>query len=204
VPADEHMIEELIMPMQADPDIAACYGRQLPRPAAGPLERFARKFNYPAESQLKTKDDIEKLGLKTFFCSNSCAAYQRSIFERLGGFKDSVGTNEDMLFAAIATTAGYGLYYAADAKVFHSHNYSVIEKIKRYFAIGRFFADNDWILKSAGLKNYGGTMLKAGIKTFWAQQTPQYIPALLAEFVIKACACTIGKYYQLLLHSICR
>ncbi len=40
IPADEHMIAELIKPMQADPNIAISYGRQLPRPNAQPLERF--------------------------------------------------------------------------------------------------------------------------------------------------------------------
>lgn len=37
IPADEHMIEELIKPMRANPNIAICYGRQLPRPNARPL-----------------------------------------------------------------------------------------------------------------------------------------------------------------------
>ncbi|MDO8302410.1 MAG: glycosyltransferase family 2 protein [Sedimentisphaerales bacterium] len=201
LPADADMIAELIKPMQADPNIAVCYGRQVPYPDADPLEMFAREFNYPAHSMLKTKSDLSKLGIKTFFCSNSCAAYRRSIFEKLGGFKDGVGTNEDMLFAAKAIMAGYGVYYAADAKVFHSHDRSIMEKFKRYFNIGKFFADNDWILKSAGLKNYGSTMLKTGIKTFWAKRMPQCILAMLAEFAVKACACTIGKYYQLLFHK---
>ncbi|HUT44053.1 MAG TPA: glycosyltransferase family A protein, partial [Desulfobacterales bacterium] len=36
MPVDEYMIAELIKPMQADSNIAICYGRQLPGANAGP------------------------------------------------------------------------------------------------------------------------------------------------------------------------
>ena len=45
-----------------------------------------RNFNYPEQSKIKTKADLETLGIKTFFCSNVCAAYNRKIFDELGGF----------------------------------------------------------------------------------------------------------------------
>jgi len=198
IPADEYMIAELIRPMQDEANIAICYGRQLPKPSARPLERFARQFNYPAESILKTRNDIETLGLKTFFCSNSCSAVRRSVFNELGGFKNDVIVNEDMLFAAKAILQGYSVYYSAKAKVYHSHSYSLPQTFKRYFNIGRFFADNKGIFKRAGLKSYSGDMLKAGIKTFWEKRMPHYIAALLIEFTVKAIACKLGWYYQLL------
>lgn len=201
VPADEHTIAELIRPMQADLNIAICYGRQLVRPNAHPLERFYREFNYPRQSILKTKNDIDTLGLKAFFCSNCCSAIRRSIFNKLGGFKNNVIVNEDMLFAAKAITAGYTVYYAAEAKVYHSHPHSLPQTFKRYFNIGRFFADNKWILKHAGLKSYSSDMLKAGIKTFWEKRSLHNIAILLIEFAVKAVACKLGWYYQLLFRS---
>jgi rhamnosyltransferase len=201
VPADEHTIAELIKPMQADLNIAICYGRQLVRPNAHPLERFYREFNYPRQSILKTKNDIDTLGLKAFFCSNCCSAIRRSIFNKLGGFKNNVIVNEDMLFAAKAITAGYAVYYAAEAKVYHSHPHSLPQTFKRYFNIGRFFADNKWILKHAGLKSYSSDTLKAGIKTFWEKRSLHNIAILLIEFAVKAVACKLGWYYQLLFRS---
>jgi len=198
IPADEYMIAELIKPMQADTNIAICYGRQLHGPNARTLERFAREFNYPAKSILKTKNDIETFALKTFFCSNSCSAIRRSVFNKLGGFENNVIVNEDMLFAAQAILEGYSVYYAADAKVYHSHAYSLLQTFRRYFNIGRFFANNRWLLKYAGLKRYGGGMLKSGVKTFWKKRMPHYIIALLTEFTVKAIACKLGWYYQLL------
>jgi len=196
MPVDEYMIAELIKPMQADANIAICYGRQLPRPNAGPLERFAREFSYPPQSILKTKNHIDILGLKAFFCSNCCSAVRRSTFDELGGFKNNVIVNEDMLFAANAILKGYFVYYTATAKVYHSHAYSLHEIFKHYFKIGRFFADNKWLLEITGLKRYGGEMLKSGVKTFWQKRALHYIAAFLTELAVKAVACKLGWYYQ--------
>lgn len=201
IPADEHMIAELIKPMQADPNIALCYGRQLPGPNAGYLERFAREFNYPPQSILKTKKDIGVLGLKTFFCSNSCSAVRRSTFNKLGGFKNNVIVNEDMFFAAKAIYAGYAVYYNAESKVYHSHHYSLPQIFKRYFNIGRFFADNRWLLQQAGVKSYGLEMLKAGVRTFWQKRAPHYVVAFLIQLMIKGIVYKLGYYYQLLFNK---
>ncbi len=201
IPANEYMIAELIKPMQANPNIAICYGRQLPRPNARPLERLAREFNYPSQPALKTKNDTKTLGLKTFFCSNSCSAIRCSTFNELGGFENNVIVNEDMLFAAKAILEGYSVYYAADAKVYHSHAYSLLQTFRRCFNIGRFFADNRWLLKHAGLKRYGYGMFRSGVKTFWQKRMPHYIAALLVELTVKAAACKLGWYYQLLFYD---
>jgi len=201
IPVDEQMIAELIKPMQTDPSIAICYGRQLPRANARPLERFFREFNYPPQSILKTKDSIPILGLKTFFCSNSCSVIRRSIFNKLGGFKNNVIVNEDMLFAAKAILAGYAVYYNAEAKVYHSHSYSLPGIYKRYFNIGRFFADNKWLLRYGGIKHYGGNIVKSGTATFWKEKKPHCIVALLAELAIKTIAYKLGWYYQFLLRN---
>ena len=200
-PFDEHMIDKLIKPMQANANIAICYGRQLPRPSAGPLERFAREFSYPAKSILKTKNDIEALGLKTFFCSNCCSAVRRSIFNKLGGFENNVIVNEDMQFAARAVFKGYFVYYSAEAKVYHSHKYRLYKIFNRYFNIGRFFANNRWLLKHISLKHYSSEMLKVGIKEFWKKRMPHYIAAFLIEFSVKAVACKLGWYYQLFFYK---
>lgn len=201
IPVDEHMVAELISPLRDNHNIALCYGRQLPRQQAGPLESFAREFNYPARSVLKTRDDIDKLGLKTFFCSDSCSAIRCSIFKKLGGFKNNVIVNEDMLFAAKAILQDYSVYYSATAKVYHSHPFNLAQTLKRYFNIGRFFADNRWLLKQAGLKRYGSGMIKVGIKTFWQKRKPHYIAALLVEFIVKVVAYKLGWYYQPLSHK---
>ena len=44
----------------------------------------------------------------------------------------------------------YKIAYIADAMVKHSHNYSLIEEFKRYFDIGVFHADQQWIRNNFG------------------------------------------------------
>ena len=45
------------------------------------LEAYTRGFNYPRESDIKDYGDLPELGLKTFFCSNVCAMYDRKTYE---------------------------------------------------------------------------------------------------------------------------
>jgi rhamnosyltransferase len=200
IPANKHMLAELIKPMKTDPSIAICYGRQLPKPDATPLERFAREFSYPAESILKTSADIKTLGIRTFFCSDSCSAMRRAIFEEVGGFEGSVSTNEDMLFAARAMRAGYGVYYCAQAQVYHSHNFSFSDVFKRYWRIGIFFARFGGEL--TGAAGEGTKMFNAGIKRFWQQRQFYWLSVFIAQTIIKVLACYSGKIYGLIRYRL--
>ena len=123
VPADERTVENLLRPFR-DPEIGAVYGRQLPDKNCRLIERYTRSFNYPEKSMKKNGEDLPKLGIKTFFCSNVCAAYRKSVYEKMGGFVYPSIFNEDMIMAGSMIKAGYGVFYAADARVIHSHNYT--------------------------------------------------------------------------------
>ena len=124
----EHLVEKFSLP-----HVKAAYARQLPRDDCRTLERFTRGFNYPEESDIKDAGDLPKLGVKTFFCSNVCAMYDRRTYEELGGFVESTLFNEDMIYAGHLVQAGYAIAYAADAKILHSHNYSCMEQFHRNF-----------------------------------------------------------------------
>ena len=87
IPANEYVIEELVHPF-ADEKIAATYGRQLPNADCRIIERYTRAFNYPEESKVKSIADLETMGIKTYFCSDVCAAYRKSVYESLGGFEE--------------------------------------------------------------------------------------------------------------------
>ena len=130
VPADRQFLENLVRPLEQE-DVAVVTGRQLPKEDATPMERLVRTFNYPAESHIRSEADVEKMGIKAFFSSDVCAAYRRRIYEELGGFEYPLKTNEDMFFAARAIRNGYRVAYAADARVFHSHNFSLKEQYRR-------------------------------------------------------------------------
>lgn len=135
MPADERLIENLLRGFSGE-KIGIAYGRQLAREGADILEKMARLHNYPPEGRIQTRADVERLGIKTYFCSDVCAMYDRKLYERLGGFVHPTIFNEDMIMAFRVIQAGYGVCYAADAKVVHSHSYTCMQQFHRNFDLG--------------------------------------------------------------------
>lgn len=132
IPADEFLIENFLNAFE-NSDVSAVYARQLSDEKKNPIEYFTRQFNYPEKSYKKNISDLPKLGIKTFFCSNVCSAYKRSDYNQQGGFIRKTIFNEDMIMASKLIMAGKSIYYLAEAKVYHSHNYTAKEQFKRNF-----------------------------------------------------------------------
>ncbi|MCR5031246.1 MAG: glycosyltransferase family 2 protein [Lachnospiraceae bacterium] len=141
VPYDNQLIDGLLGGF-SKPLIAVTYARQLANPGAAPLEQFTRIFNYPEESRVKSREDLPKLGIKTYFCSNVCAMYKRSVYDELGGFIQKTIFNEDMIYASRVIGAGYEIGYMATARVYHSHNYTALQQFHRNFDLGVSQADH--------------------------------------------------------------
>ena len=80
LPADRKVIGNLVCAVSENPGAGAAYARQLPRADCRFLERYTRSFNYPEQSSVKSLADIDKYGIKTYFCSNVCAAYDKGIY----------------------------------------------------------------------------------------------------------------------------
>ena len=106
VPVDSFLLEKLSETLKEHSDAVAAYARQIPDQNCGLLEKYTRVFNYPPKSQIKSQKDLPKLGIKTYFCSNVCAAYRRGVYLELGGFPHPVIFNEDLIFAAGAVRSG--------------------------------------------------------------------------------------------------
>lgn len=157
VPADERLLEHLVKNLNGA--VAVAYARQLPARDCNEMERFMRRFNYPAQSRIKTKDDIQELGIKTYFCSNVCAAYRRYIYTELGGFISHTIFNEDMIYAAKAIQEGYAVAYEAEAKVVHSHNYSNMQQLRRNFDLGVSQADHPEVFANVVSESEGKKMV---------------------------------------------
>ena len=142
VPCRKDLLSSLIAPLCRDERIGAVYARQKPKKGSSEIEKYTREYNYPAESHVRFSEDIDKYGIKTFYCSNVCAAYRKSSYAAAGGFPEKAIFNEDMIAARRILEAGYGIAYAADAEVYHSHDYSPAEQFHRNFDIGVSHADN--------------------------------------------------------------
>lgn len=195
LPADERLVEELIVPLR-DERVAVAYARQLAEEDSTEAEKYARSFNYPEQSAVKTKADLERLGIKTFFCSNVCAAYSRRIFDALGGFVRHTIFNEDMIYAAKAVEAGYGIAYAAGAKVYHSHNYSCMEQFHRNFDLGVSQAEHPEVFAAYPSESEGTRLVRQTVRHLWENGRKGQIPYVIVQSGFKYIGYLLGKNYR--------
>ena len=154
--ANENTLKELCSVFLENNSVGATYARQLPHDGADILSAHARSFNYPAKSKLKSMNDAPELGIKTCFMSDSCAAYRGRSLEKVKGFPENVIGSEDAYVGAKIILAGEQIYYNANAEVYHSHNYSLLEEFKRYFDVGVFYGRERWIKEAFGDANKEG------------------------------------------------
>jgi rhamnosyltransferase len=204
MPDHPEMLERLMAPMMADGRIACSYARQVPRAEAGVLERLTRAHLYPERPEVKWKSDLSRLGLRTFFCSNVCAAYRRDVFEQLGRFPSPVLFNEDLFFAAKCVLADYGVAYASDARVVHSHNYTIGQQFRRYFDNGVSMRGNDMVYAWSGVGRSGSGMVLTVARELIRMRRMRYIPRLLVESAAKFAGYQLGKRHRLLPAALCR
>lgn len=191
IPADERLITELIKPFE-DKDVYVSYARQLPKKNCKYVERYVRSFNYPPYDIVKTKEDFDKIGIKTIFCSDVCAAYRRSGHIELGGFLKA-DFNEDMIFAYKAVMAGKKVYYASKAMVNHSHNYTYIQQFKRNVEIGKSQKTFDYIFGKLKSEDEGIKMIKNVTKHLLKTGKWYLIPDLIFSSGFKFIGYRIGK-----------
>ena len=195
IPADAFLVERLLSQLAGE-KVAAAYARQLPGRDSGEVERYVRQFNYPEQSRVKTKEDLPELGIKTFFCSNVCAAYDRKVFDALGGFVGRAIFNEDMLFAAKAVEAGYGIAYAADAKVYHSHDYTHRQQFHRNFDLGVSQADHPEVFAKYPSESEGIRLVKSMVKYLGKKGKWNKIPYVILQSGFKYAGYLCGKHYR--------
>lgn len=159
---DKNWLYELTKDITKSGNIVAAYSRQLPNNCG--IERYTREKNYPNYSFIVSKDDINRLGLKTFFFSDASSAIRRDIFIELNGYdRKNLPTNEDMYIAYKIIMAGYRIKYCANSVVYHSHNFSLKEIYNRYKLTGMFFKQN-YYLDNYGTNKAGGSLAKYVLK----------------------------------------
>ena len=202
MPKDDRLIEKLVEPLQGE--VAVAYARQLPREDSTPVESYTREFNYPAKSRIKSAADLDSLGIKTFFCSNVCAMYDRRTYEELGGFVESTLFNEDMIYAGHLVQAGYAIAYAADAKVVHSHNYGCLAQLHRNFDLGVSQAQHPEIFDAYPSEGEGIRMVKKSASYVCKIHKPWLLVTLFFQSGFKYVGYFLGKRYKSLPDSVIR
>lgn len=181
---DNEFVFKLINPI-VDGEAQATYARQLTKYDS--IEKYTREHNYPAKSFVVSKDDLGRLGLKTFFFSDAAGAVETKTFKKLGGYDGKkLPISEDMYFAHKLIMAGGKIKYVAEAKVYHSHNFTFKELYERYKLTGEFMKMNPEIAKY-GVNNAGGGMAKYILKRALKEKNwgviCRYIPDMAVRFL---------------------
>lgn len=176
-----------------DPTVGAAFGRQLPRPGAGPIEAHARLFNYGDRSGLRTIADRERLGFKSIFISNSFAAYRSTALSAVGGFPKDVIFGEDTVVAAKLLLSGWKIAYVAEAKAYHSHAYSLRQEFQRYFDIGVLHAREAWLTREfGGVSSEGKRFVHSELSYLW-RTCKWLIPSALLRTILKWIGYRMGR-----------
>lgn len=184
--------------------VGAVYARQLPCRDCHALERYIREFNYPEKTEFRTLADIPARGIKTFCNSNVCAAYRRSVFDRLGGFEQRVIFNEDMLFGAKAILQGYGIVYLAETGVYHSHNLGLADQFQRNFDNGVSQAEHPEVFRTVSSEKEGMKLVNYCMSRMRKDGRWYLAPYFLLNCAFRYAGFFLGKRYQKLPASLVR
>lgn len=214
MPADQYMIEKLTAHLRdgltggnsetaarQEAVVAAAYGRQLPGEESCEWEKVSRNFNYPGESRVKTAQDLAAMGIKTFFCSNVCAAYRRDLYDKLGGFVRHTIFNEDMIYAAGAIRAGYGVAYEAEARVLHSHNYTNMQQMRRNFDLGVSQAQHPEIFAAVPSEAEGKKLVREVFRQLKRKGRLYRFPGFCVQCGFRYVGYRLGRNYRRLPES---
>jgi len=196
LPYDDTAIERLVESFH-DIDVAASYGRQLPYESTSLFGKHLRDFNYTSVSYKRTMEDTKVYGIKTAFLSDSFAAYKKSVLEELGWFKDGLILGEDTYVGAKVIMAGHSIYYNAEAQVYHSHSYTLLEEFRRYFDIGVFHKNESWILDTFGkAEGEGMKYVKSELKFLMHHNAYVKIPEFFMRNGLKYIGYKLGQRYN--------
>jgi rhamnosyltransferase len=199
LPKDHTLFSELLKPF-ADPSVAATYAKQLPRHGAGTLEQLDRTFKYPDYPIIQSKETLEFLGARTYFLSNSCAAYRMSVFRELGGFPDTEIMAEDATYAYKLINNGYKIVYTPSAEVYHSHDYSLIQNFKRYFDTGVYRSTSELAKSDISKKDVGqgSQYVRYCIREIISRKEYLLLINLLANTIFSFLGYVLGKNYVII------
>jgi len=140
LPANRQWLQEMVSAADSSPEVAGAFGRHLPYPEASPYMKRDLKLHFDHFLQWPTVMGIEdperyarEAGYRqvVHFFSDNNACLRRSVWEKIP-YPD-VDFAEDQLWAKQAVESGFKRAYADKAAVYHSHDYSVWDTLRRSF-----------------------------------------------------------------------
>lgn len=195
--ADRDALKLLVAPLLLREQVACAYGRQLPGKNANPIAAHLRLFNYPPESSVRNYADRSRYGLKTIFISNSFAAYKKDRLSEYGFFKNGLIFGEDTCTLGRILAAGHEVAYVAEAAVYHSHNYSLSQELRRSFDIGVLHSSEKWLLDTYGrAEGVGVKYIRSVFSMLLKEKRYLLLPDCLLRSGLKMIGYKLGRSYK--------
>ena len=116
----------------------------------------------------------------------------------LGGFPKKAIFNEDMVYTASLMKTGYKVAYVAEAKVFHSHDYTALQQFRRNFDLGVSQKQHPEVFEDVKSENEGIKLVKDTAKYLRIRKKSYLIPKLIWISGFKFMGYQLGKRYDLL------
>jgi rhamnosyltransferase len=197
LPYDEYSIENIVKVFEKDESIGGAYGKQVSYEKTHLFGKHLREFNYQDEAYVRSIEDTPLYGIKTAFLSNSFSAYRKKALQEIGWFKDNLILGEDTYAGTKLLLKGYKIAYVPQAKVYHSHSYSVFEEFKRYFDIGVFHKKEHWIIELFGkAEGEGIRYIKSELKYILNHRAYHLIPEWFVRNAMKYIGYKLGQNYD--------
>ena len=133
-PATNTWLESLLAPLE-DSDVAAAYGRHLPKGEATAERQATLAAVYGEKRIIKDKTRKRDLGYRCYHLSTVNAVLRRSAWSATK-FPEDVKVFEDIAIGKRLIDGGWKIVYEPRAAVYHSHNHSSDALFKRYFDLG--------------------------------------------------------------------
>ncbi len=173
-------------------EVSATYSRQITK--FNNLEKYTREKNYPEHSKIVSKEDIDTLGLKTFFFSDAASAIKKDVFKELNYYDGKkLPISEDMYIAYKLITNGHKIKYCSDSVVYHSHDFKLRELYDRYKLTGKFFKQNSY-LDQYGTNSTGGSLAKYVLKRSIEEKNIKAIIRFPFDMGARFIGMKVGKY----------
>lgn len=173
-------------------EVSATYSRQITK--FNNLEKYTREKNYPEHSKIVSKEDIDTLGLKTFFFSDAASAIKKDVFKELNYYDGKkLPISEDMYIAYKLITNGHKIKYCSDSVVYHSHDFKLRELYDRYKLTGKFFKQNSY-LDQYGTNSTGCSLAKYVLKRSIEEKNIKAIIRFPFDMGARFIGMKVGKY----------
>lgn len=197
-PMNDEWLAELVEPIEAG-EADVTYGNQIAYPDAKPPDAFFYEYFYPDTPVVlgpEDTDDEAAFYMDNIFLSDVSSAVSRDVWEEFQ-FRDSVAMSEDKDFAYRVASAEHTIRYCPEAKVYHSHDYTLRSLFARRYKDGKAFAD----ITSERSSNF----VSEGLRYVWREYaflvrngTPLWIPYTLLYDAVYFVSFVLGKNYEYL------